>query len=471
MRDQQAETKKKKKKSDEFEFCKVCKLNHDQGNRHKYFPNHAKSLSSFLSCFQNKLSDVLFFLKNPTPLRPEHASRNRLWCVFCDSDIHELGSSFSVVMQLIIWRHGGGMDRVDSFRVSEADLAKWERKCKSLKSEAANEGPYRPLIGPSNDIHNELNSECIDSFDKNTNHFLKSTFSNGVMPLQNYTNERYQVSHSELSEVTEFGPRLHDANSYLPVGTQFNTNPRGLKDLTGYMDNQQDIRMKEWLIERAVLRNLTQISCMVQESAKGNVHSGAPPPWFDATEENLLNVRLKPGLGSGNPVSSPNKSGKSQKLNPKRVGAAWAEKRKHELEMEERGEIVTDNFEVNWLPNFGRVWQSGSRKESRKEFEVENKKSLEAETETETETLIKIQPYVSKRMSFCPVHLVYPHLVRPPPPRPIAACIPPSCTTQALPRMLEQLVCISGKRPVLDPVNLSIVVICFDCGQLLRIVL
>ncbi|XP_028111010.1 TITAN-like protein isoform X1 [Camellia sinensis] len=437
MRDQQAETKKKKKKSDEFEFCKVCKLNHDQGNRHKYFPNHAKSLSSFLSCFQNKLSDVLFFLKNPTPLRPEHASRNRLWCVFCDSDIHELGSSFSCGnainhlagddhlknLKSFLWKHGGGMDRVNSFRVSEADLAKWERKCKSLKSEAANEGPYRPLIGPSNDIHNELNSECIDSFDKNTNHFLKSTFSNGVMPLQNYTNERYQVSHSELSEVTEFGPRLHDANSYLPVGTQFNTNPRGLKDLTGYMDNQQsfvcnggkwpangypsnggmyqghpDERMVNRESSSQGLQNLTQISCMVQESAKGNVHSGAPPPWFDATEENLLNVRLKPGLGSGNPVSSPNKSGKSQKLNPKRVGAAWAEKRKHELEMEERGEIVTDNFEVNWLPNFGRVWQSGSRKESRKEFEVENKKSLEAETETETETLIKIQPYVSKRM-------------------------------------------------------------------------
>ncbi|GMP34144.1 hypothetical protein CsSME_00007143 [Camellia sinensis var. sinensis] len=438
MRDQQAETKKKKKKkkkSDEFEFCKVCKLNHDQGNRHKYFPNHAKSLSSFLSCFQNKLSDVLFFLKNPTPLRPEHASRNRLWCVFCDSDIHELGSSFSCGnainhlagadhlknLKSFLWKHGGGMDRVDSFRVSEANLAKWERKCKSLKSEAANEGPYRPLIGPSNDIHNELNSECIDSFDKNTNHFLKSSFSNGVMPLQNYTNERYQVSHSELSEVTEFGPRLHDANSYLPVGTQFNTNPRGLKDLTGYMDNQQslvcdggkwpangypsnggmyqahpDERMVNRESSSQGLQNLAQISCMVQESAKGNVHSGAPPPWFDATEENLLNVRLKPGLGSGNPASSPNKSGKSQKLNPKRVGAAWAEKRKRELEMEERGEIVTDNFEVNWLPNFGRVWQSGSRKESRKEFEVENKKSLEAETETET--LIKIQPYVSKRM-------------------------------------------------------------------------
>ena len=116
------------------------------------------------------------------------------------------------------------------------------------------------------------------------------------------------------------------------------------------------------------------MSSTVEKDAEGNVHSGAPPPWFVATEEKPLNGRLIPGSGSSNLASSPTKSGKSQKLNPKRVGAAWAEKRKIELEMEKRGEIVTSNFDVDWLPNFGRVWQSGSRKESRKEFEVENKK-------------------------------------------------------------------------------------------------
>lgn len=46
------------------------------------------------------------------------------------------------------------MDRVDSFRVSEADLAKWEKKCKLLKSTDASssEGSCRPLLGPSNEM-------------------------------------------------------------------------------------------------------------------------------------------------------------------------------------------------------------------------------------------------------------------------------------------------------------------------------
>ena len=86
---------KKRKKISEFEFCEVCKLNHDQGQRHKYFPAHKKSLSIFFSRFQTKLSDVRFFLVNPSLLRPEHASRNRLWCVFCNKDMDELGSSFA----------------------------------------------------------------------------------------------------------------------------------------------------------------------------------------------------------------------------------------------------------------------------------------------------------------------------------------------------------------------------------------
>lgn len=137
---------------------------------------------------------------------------------------------------------------------------------------------------------------------------------------------------------------------------------------------------------------LTRITSVPAENNGGNVHSGAPPPWFEATEG--VQIHSKPVLGDS--VSLSNTSGKSKKLNPKRVGAAWAEKRKIEMEMGKRGEIVRNECDANWLPNFGRVWQSGSRRESRKEFEREKQKLLEVETQSEMP--IKIQPYVSKRM-------------------------------------------------------------------------
>lgn len=141
-------------------------------------------------------------------------------------------------------------------------------------------------------------------------------------------------------------------------------------------------------------QNLTQISSKDCKESSGNVHTGALPPWFAADEEIQLSIPLQPV--SGTLFSMSNKSGKSKKLNPKRVGAAWAERRKREMEMEQRGEIVKSDYDANWLPNFGGVWQSGSRKETRKEFELE--KDTVVKVESQSEMPIKIQPYVSKRM-------------------------------------------------------------------------
>lgn len=154
------------KRKSEFEFCKVCKLNHDQGQRHKYLPNHKRSLSGYLDRFRSKLGDVRFFLDNPSLLRPEHVSRNRFWCVFCDVDVEELDSSFAcgnAINHLVgadhlknlkhfIWKYGGAMDCLNDFRILDDDVAKWEKKCETLKKEAAlsGEGSHGPTCGLSN---------------------------------------------------------------------------------------------------------------------------------------------------------------------------------------------------------------------------------------------------------------------------------------------------------------------------------
>ncbi|KAI8000175.1 TITAN-like protein [Camellia lanceoleosa] len=160
------------------------------------------------------------------------------------------------------------------------------------------------------------------------------------MPLQNYTSESYQVSHSEQSEVSEVGPCLHYSNSHSLVGTQFDTNSWGLKDLASYMDNWQSLVCNDqkcsadgYLSNRRAYPDKRIVNgesgFQVQEEAEANVHLGAPPPWFDATEENPLNSQLY----------------------PKQMGAAWEEKRK--IEMERKGEIVTNNFDMEVNDTFG----------------------------------------------------------------------------------------------------------------------
>ncbi|KAJ9140162.1 hypothetical protein P3X46_030842 [Hevea brasiliensis] len=412
------------KKKCEFEFCKVCNLNHDKGHRHKYFPNHKKSLSAFLSRFQSKLADIRFFLKNPSVLRPEHASRNRFWCVFCDADIDEISSSFACAnainhlasedhvknLKHFLWKYGGEMNHMDAYRILEADVAKWEKNCKSLVNEAApsNDRSNMLQVGPSNDIRNELKNKNINDFENCTFDPIKSNLSNGVMPLHYFTNE-YQISHSGLSADTNVGPFVHDAIFSIPADAWISNDlavdwnsqqPLPYKNLIsssdlsyrGVSQGYQGGGMVNGVTSSQGSHNITQTSATPPKKAGGNVHTGGPPPWFEATEENHLSAELKPISSSF--ISLSNKPGK--KLNPKRVGAAWAERRKIELEMEKRGEIVKSDCDDNWLPNFGRVWQSGSRKESRKEFEKEKQKLPKVESHSEMP--LKIKPYISKRM-------------------------------------------------------------------------
>ncbi|KAL3512443.1 hypothetical protein ACH5RR_025160 [Cinchona calisaya] len=429
------EAAEEEKQLTEFEYCKVCKLNHNKGRRHIYFPNHKKALSSFLSRFQFKIkNDVAFYLKNPIPLRPEHASLNRLWCVFCDLDILESGSSVACgnaiahlgsaehlkEVKSFLWKYGGGMDRLDLFRISDSDFAKWEKKCKLLKTEAAGEGSHGSLIGPSNYIHhNETKSNYVNNFKINDidSSSVDFKFPNGVVPLQDHTNERSQGLHSNKSRV---GPH------HMLAGTNVDLGARSPNSLPGSFGNQRSIlsvpeeyptycghtngsvcpyeritagdRSSEGTLTSEGsshnMLNLSQISSSAQEDGGGNVHSGAPPPWFSATERIQLDNTLN--QGRSNLFSSLAGPVKSSKLNPKRVGAAWAERRKIELELEKRGELARHNFDADWLPNFGRVWQSGSRKESRKEFLGEKKTGLKVVTQIEKPN--ELQPYISKRM-------------------------------------------------------------------------
>ncbi|KAK1572201.1 hypothetical protein Q3G72_029047 [Acer saccharum] len=430
------------KKKSEFEYCKVCNRNHNEGQRHKYFPSHTKSLSNFLSRFQNKITDIHFFWKNPSVLRPEHASRNSFWCVFCDFDVDKLGSSFvcnNAINHLasvdhfkklkhFMWKYGGAMDHVDTFRISEADIAKWEKNCNSLKSEATSvgEGSQELPLGPPNDIHNELKFENMNNFEKNTIHHLNSNISDGFMPLQYHTNE-CQITGSGFPGVANSGTILHVVTSSFPAdmcsttsswnsnyamvnqNSPWNgTNCSGNVYLSGGMYHvYPDKRVESREINSQGLQNITQVSSMVPKEGGGNVHSGAPPPWLGSIAQkegggNVHSGHLLHGLVpllkkrvEGMCILGLLLHGKS-KLNPKRVGAAWAEKRKMEMEMEKRDEIVKRDYDPNWLPNFGRVWQSGSRKESRKEFEIEKQK--QPNIQCQLEMPVTVQPYISKRM-------------------------------------------------------------------------
>ncbi|KAF8117745.1 hypothetical protein N665_0008s0096 [Sinapis alba] len=380
MEEKNMKKKKKPSKKSEFEFCKVCRFHHDQGPRHKYFPRHKELLSAFLNRFRSKIADVRFFLKSPSILRPQEESQNRVWCVFCDEDIVELGSSFACSKAInhfassehhknikqFLWKHGPSMDCVDDFQISDADVAKWVRKCTALGNKDASSCRGQLCGTSSDDIHIKLEFEKTE---KVQTHYINPNDFNDVKPLLYNTNE-YQISHSG---VTHYGSNLNVDASHLTPG----------------------------------VIGMGSKSSSLPSDSSGNVHSGAPPPWLNPNDGNIYNETDITRVQEKIPA-------KTSKLNPHRVGAAWAERRKIEMEMEKRGLAVNSNTDADWLPNFGRVWQSGTRKDSRKEFENEKRKlvvktenrSMESEERKlvkmenismESEEPVQIQPYVSKR--------------------------------------------------------------------------
>ncbi|XP_039131210.1 TITAN-like protein isoform X2 [Dioscorea cayenensis subsp. rotundata] len=418
---------------DPFEFCDVCNLNHDHGRRHKYLPSHLRALSSLFSRFHSKLSDLRFFLKNPVPLRPEHSALNRIWCVFCRLDIQELYSLFACEnaiehmageehlknLKNFLWKYGGGMDRVDSFRVSESDLSKWKKECELSKCVAplsASKHPIGPVPGPSKDIQFEHESGHTDSFDNNSLISFNSSTSLNVMPLQSHTYQEYWKCFPEGSEATTAhaapmfasspslgvlgsvslpstrlqGVSMNDSGNQVPY-ISINRNDLAAHSLPSGEDQRK--------FSRDNSNNVTQKLTRIPLCSNGNlenVHTGGAPPWLLSSEENDVNLASKRCLLDNIGSSTAAQNGRSKKLNPKRVGAAWAEKRRLELELEKQGKITQKPHDANWLPNFGRVWQAGTRKESRKEFEKEKRELSEKDQQSDTSFIV--QPYLSKRM-------------------------------------------------------------------------
>eukprot|EP00897_Mesotaenium_endlicherianum_P000084 jgi/Mesen1/10076/ME000074S09416 len=157
--------------------------------------------------------------------------------------------------------------------------------------------------------------------------------------------------------------------------------------------------------ESAFGHDLTAIEAPALLPGEGNVHSGAPAPWLAQGEA--------AGVTPPPLVLSRSQERKLARLrNPKRVGAAWAERRRAELaaaevarreelqQLQQRqqgsvsiagvggglnssvGQVISGGAgpgqlataerpgSATWLPSFGRVWQSGSRSDSLKEHEA-----------------------------------------------------------------------------------------------------
>lgn len=100
--------------------------------------------------------------------------------------------------------------------------------------------------------------------------------------------------------------------------------------------------------------SLTAIHRTRSSSSRGNVHTGAVPPWLQNDDDDSEMLAIGPSEKLFRTHLASKKKGSK---NPKRVGAEFMENRKHMKQDDD-----------TWLPSFGRVWNHGPRLHSKLEY-------------------------------------------------------------------------------------------------------
>eukprot|EP00002_Diphylleia_rotans_P033434 TRINITY_DN710_c1_g1_i2.p1 TRINITY_DN710_c1_g1~~TRINITY_DN710_c1_g1_i2.p1 ORF type:complete len:317 (+),score=75.39 TRINITY_DN710_c1_g1_i2:1187-2137(+) len=128
------------------------------------------------------------------------------------------------------------------------------------------------------------------------------------------------------------------------------------RNQAAFVEETEDDDGKPIFTESASGEGVTFITPQKLRLSEGNIHTGATPPWLrkdeaDESQEAELQKKRFPIVRNkeGMPIPFVYPEDKKKPSDP---------------------EASTD---PNWLPNFGRVWQSGTRKDTQKEFFKERK--------------------------------------------------------------------------------------------------
>ncbi|KAL2652441.1 hypothetical protein R1flu_020569 [Riccia fluitans] len=426
----------------EYQFCRVCRQNHDQGKGHRFATKHKQRLDALLKKTLKDVQEVRFFLKNAIRLKANFGNSSKFWCHFCEQEIHNDKSGFAceqTIRHLASKQHlgavkkfwfenGGDVSKQPAFYITYSDFGKWEEACTALAPEDATDLTGKEL----NNIHSERSVTHATSAENVSQSSVVCGSSLAVKPLSILTDQSFlyrrpvngKVQPAAAVSGQPWADRLSDGQpKKLQLELQVRINGVNLLGethaqtgqvvtLDGSMENRDSrggVTASVRQTESALGQNLTTIRAPALNPGQGNVHSGALPPWLKASsgQQRGVPAAVADAPNPSLPLSR-TQQGKLAKLrNPNRVGAAWAEKRRAEMERERRGELVEKSVPDSsaWLPRFGRVWQSGSRRETRKEFEAEKrsegrwKSSAKSKRSSDvTSRAPEIRPYVSKRL-------------------------------------------------------------------------
>ncbi|XP_026068196.1 centrosomal AT-AC splicing factor isoform X1 [Carassius auratus] len=322
-------------------YCSICRKTDFSGKGHIYGKSHQSKLKVILVKFMEKVKEAKRTIKNPQVEKYSPDHDEKFWCYCCALEVqkHVTDSNISVLYGGLLehmstpehrtnthkfwWDNKADPKLRDKFIITEEETERFKSEVsKALEQFEEKEDVFIKQQAAVIRSQEQLRLEVLQS--------LSEPDPDLVHPAEvdQHSSQHTASSHSHSYEMEpQPGPSHEDFASH----SQWNE-PGFNLTFIGYQDS----------------------------SSSGNVHTGAVPPWLLEEPDEAP--------GSGRQEMGPSLQGflkhkeqeKLKKLPANRVGANFDH---------------SSHTDANWLPSFGRVWNSGRRWQSRHQFREEETKS------------------------------------------------------------------------------------------------
>ncbi|XP_040063601.1 centrosomal AT-AC splicing factor isoform X1 [Ixodes scapularis] len=314
----------------QFTLCDLCRVSHNVGKKHVYSKRHQEIVKNVLAKYLRKIVEAKQYLKAPEVHDLLWEDGAKVWCYFCSTEVP---------------KHERKVDAALSFRCHTFLLhlatPEHEAACKSFFWK------------------NKINKSTIGRY------LLDVSDITRCESLLKVAEEKYLEKMEKLHQKMVADMRRTDE---WRAASQANLRLQQLPTSFG-PSLPSEPGCSSWSAESHNSLHKEQM----QPTPKGNIFSGARPPWLDDDDDDdepasgaPLAKRTCVGQISQKPIGPSledfkqhREAEKRKKLNPRRVGANF------------------DHFSETsdeWLPSFGRVWNFGRRWQSRHQFRREENK-------------------------------------------------------------------------------------------------
>ncbi|XP_007905486.2 coiled-coil domain-containing protein 84 [Callorhinchus milii] len=316
--------------------CELCRRTFFSGRGHVYGLKHQETLRNILDNFLEKVRDARKVLKEARVERYDFTEHDQnFWCYCCKTEVkkHVTNGNIAVV-------YGGFLEHFESSEHKKKTSAFWWENKANIK--------LKDQFSLSPEDYEKFKAavtKALESYEEKEDEYIKE----GAERIREVEQQRRELVQAALEPQAEQSLDIGASEpgvshqSHLSAYSSEEPGPSGLH----FPFHSDDLKGQKLTFLGDKLPGFT--------TEKGNVHTGATPPWLIDDEEET-GTAIGPSYEE---FIQQKEKEKLRKLPPNRVGANFNH---------------TSETDDSWLPSFGRVWNDGRRWQSRKQFRLEEGK-------------------------------------------------------------------------------------------------